>query len=287
MKRSRMGIKRNRRRGTLLFVIIFCIVLPATAIYLGLKFTEKVMLPALNGEDEIPAGIELKENGINQETDNALNTNKKVETVEIKPFNIYTIQVASLNDTQNADKLISSLNSEKLSNLVYKIDNSYKVYTMAATNRSIIEENIGHIKEYYPDAYIAEIYVPSKKIQYDSNSQEVAMNTISQSINDLIDNMNLLSIEWNNLIQKRGEKGKYVELLKKQQSLLKELSDINNNATYPSSFQRKNSIEKMLEFQNENAIKALELLEASGEEVDFRIHSLYLDSLFRIVEVMK
>ena len=287
MKRSRMGIKRNRRKGTLIFVIIFCIVLPATAIYLGLKFTEKVMLPVLNGDVVIPDGIELDDNNIDQEVDNTSNQTKSIETVEIKPLNIYTIQVASLNDTQNADKFINSLTSEKLANLVYKIDNSYKVYTMGATKRSIIEENIGHIKEYYPDAYISEIYVPAKKIEYDANSSEVTMKDMSQKINNLIDNMDLLSDEWNNLIQKRGEKGKYVELLKKQQSLLQELSDSSSNATYPSSFQRKSSIEKLLEFQAGNITKAIELLEASGEEVDFRIHSLYLDSLFRIVEVIK
>ncbi len=291
MKRSRMGIKRSRRRSNLVLVVLFCIVLPAIAIYAGLKLTEKIIIPVINGDEVLPEGLELSDETPPEDTpideEEAANTEKKLETVEIKPLRIYTIQVASLNDTQNADVLISDLNAVGLPNLVYKIDNSYKVYTMGATNRSIMEENIGHIKEYYPDAYISELSLPAKDVQYEADDTEIRISDLAQKLNELIDIMEALSIEWNNLIQKRGEKGQYVELLKKQQSLLEELSVINKVVVFPSSFQKKSSIEKMLEFQLENLQQSLELMEASSEDVNYRVHSLYLDSLFRMVEVVK
>ncbi len=292
MKRSRMGIKRNRRKNTFILVMLFCIVLPAIAIYAGLKLTEKVMIPVLNGDEVLPEGLDLSEESLSpedaaDEEEDPIEVEKKLEIAEIKPLSIYTIQVASLNDTQNADVLIADLNSAGLPNLVYKIDNSYKVYTMGATSRSIIEENIGHIKEYYPDAYISDLSLPAKGIEFDANASEAKMKDLAGKLNELIDSMEVLSVEWNNLIQKRGEKGQYVELLKKQQTLLEEINIINNEAVFPSSFQKKSSIEKMLEFQVENLQQSLALLEASGDDVDFKVHSLYLDSLFRIVEVVK
>ena len=286
MKKSRMGIKRNRKRSTLVLIIIFCIILPAIAIYAGLKITERVMLPVLNNDELIPDELELVDPPAPQD-DNSDNKETKLEVIETNPFTIYTVQVASLNDAQNIDKLIDSLNSEKLSYLVYKMDNSYKVYTMAAMERNIIEENISHIREYYPDSYISEIRVPARKIEYDSNSDEVHMKEITSLINELIKTMENLSIEWNNLIQKRGEKGEYVELLKKQQLILAQLSESSTQGVFPSNFQRRSSIEKMIEFQEKNIKQSIEYLEGNEGDNDYQIHTLYLDSLFRIVEVIK
>jgi hypothetical protein len=158
---------------------------------------------------------------------------------------------------------------------------------MGATQRSTIEANIDKVKALYPDAYISEILIPSRAIEFDANSQEAQTEKIVNGINELIDTMDNLSTEWNNLYQKKGERGQYVELLKKQQLILTQLSEDIKEGALPSSFQRKNRIIEMIEFQQSNVSRALEYLEASKQEIDFRIHSLYLDSIFRIVEVLK
>lgn len=79
----------------------------------------------------------------------------------------------------------------------------------------------------------------------------------------------------------------YSELLKKQHEILAEITDILNSGSLPASFAKGDALEKMVHYQESNINRSLELIDENNSENLHKLHSLYLDSLFRIVEVIK
>ncbi|SCY16549.1 hypothetical protein [Alkaliphilus peptidifermentans] len=295
MKKSRLKMNRRRRKSNIVLVFIFCIILPIMAIYIGLRVTEKWVSPALNMEfEDDDYSIDLEDILVDDNDEDEVKNvdNDDVEDVEmlvgeINSMSIFTIQVASLSDKDNIENLINNLNQQRLSYLVYQIEDSFKVYTHGFTRRPYVEEKLSEVREVFEDAYINEIHFPIKEIKFEKNNYEKLYKGTIENLNDLIDIMEKQSEAWYNNYEKEGDMDIYVELLKKQQSTLDNLStDINENLL-PQSFPSKNNVEKMIHYQRSNINRSLEIIEEDDQENLYRLHSLYLDSLFRIVEVIK
>ncbi|KAB3531457.1 SPOR domain-containing protein [Alkaliphilus serpentinus] len=294
MKRSRLTVNRRRRRGSFILAFLFCIVLPLLAIYIGLNITERFVLPALNTEDV------LDELGLEGEGENDDVTSPVAESPEpqespigdvtlvgeINPFSIYTIQIASLSDKENLDRLISQLNQNKKSYIAYQIDNSYKVYALGYTKRAYIEASLTSLRETFSDAYISEMHLPIREVMAGEEDHST-VDGIVMAINELIDNVDQQSEEWYIFFQKEGDLTNYIELLKKQQTILGALKDGIDKVGDIKGLPDKMAIDKMIHYQDSNINKSLELLEGAAEIEEYRLYSLYLDSLFRIVEVIK
>lgn len=298
MKRVKRMVKRRNRKVNLLLVILLCIILPATAIYVGLRITEKWVSPVLNPDDndfefviEEPEGtmpeIEIPDDNQSEAlTPGEDETPREEASVEINPLSVYTIQIASLGNTANIDAMISQLNQSKLSYLIYKMDNSYKVFVKGSTRRRDVETELEKVREYYPDAYINELYLPKKILSYNKGDGEKIENLVIK-FNGLITLMDEQAQEWYNFFVKEGELNNYSELLKKQQDILTELSSIINSTTLTLSSLTNDDIEKMIHYQESNINRSMDFIKENSAEDLYKLHSLYLDSLFRIVEVIK
>lgn len=295
MKKSRLMLNRKRKRSNLILVFLLCIVLPLLAIYIGLNVTERFVLPALNSKDSLDS-IDL---GLEEEDDDANIDDEVVSPVEdleegeektfvgeLKPLSIYTIQIASLADKENLDNLINQLNNSKQPYIVYQVDNSFKVYTRGYTKRAYVEAGLLQVRETFSDAYISEIHLPIREVSAVDKDHSKA-DKIIKALNELIDNMDKQSEEWYNFFVKEGDYTNYIELLKKQQSTLEVLAE-NIEETFESKgLPEKIAIDKMIHYQESNIKRSIELLEGGVEVEEFRLYNLYLDSLFRIVELIK
>ncbi|MBM7613562.1 hypothetical protein [Alkaliphilus hydrothermalis] len=314
MKRNRMMLKRKKRRGTMILVALFCMILPIIAIYIGLRITELWVSPALNSDYNFV--VDEGNRGNNSEnTHNTNNTNKekgdeekpiaedkapkesgsqgqeedsRLIEKEVKPLSIYTIQIASLSDNKRVEGLIQELNERKLSNLIYKEDSSFKVYVVGGTKRSQVEQELQYIRSFYPDAYINEVHPSIQVIEYPEGDDVEVYSKIVEDINKIIELMELQGEEWYNFYEKEGELGTYIELLKKQQEVLVELDENLRGIDLPQSFPVKEAVmEKMIAYQNNNINRSIEIISAGHVDNLHQIHSLYLDSLFRVVELIK
>lgn len=207
------------------------------------------------------------------------NGSSLTEAIEIKPISIYTIQIASITDRSNIDNLIGELNDKELPHLIYSVDNKFKIFTYGSTRRSFIETKLEKVREHYPDAFISEMYLPKKTVRY--NEDDKGVEEIIEAINNIIELIDKQSEEWYNY----GGTSAYTDLLNKHEELIENLSGKIAEKNFSKEYFNKNAMEKALIYQLNNINTSLELIESSKEE--HRIHSLYLDSLFRVVELTK
>ncbi len=296
MKKNRMMLKRNKRRGNILLVLIFGMILPVMAIYIGLHITKMWVSPVLNSEEgnSIIAleNNEVKDNGEDNnksETTEENKNNNKINYIkaEIEPFSVYTIQIASLADNKNVDDFIGALNDQKLAHLIYKTDNSYKVYVSGGTKRTHVETELVKVKTLYPDAYISEVHPLVKNVEYPQDERAEKLETIITDLNEVIKTMDKQGEAWYNYFVSEGSLDNYVELLKIQQNLLVKLSEKISGVELPEGFFKKGIVEKMIAYQEGNIKRSLELYEENEVDNAHRLHSLFLDNLFRIVEIIK
>lgn len=303
-RRSVRSFRRRGRRVNYLTIMLLCVVLPVAAIYFGLKITEKWVSPVLNpGEGDFdfvfdPGGTEGKEKEQldpqgedtdqpeekQEETEQTIQPQEEGEALQVMGLSIYTIQIASLGDVSSVDSLLETLETQSLSNLVYRTENGYKVFVRGATNRAALEGELEAIRALYPDAYIHTMHIPEQRVVV---SETVENKAFVETFNELIKNLNEQGIAWDNFFEKEGDLGNYSELLKKQQEILSSLEGQLNSGKINDLFATTESFEKLITYQKKNIEGAQEILAAKEASGDHRLHSLYLDSLFRIVEVIK
>lgn len=298
MRRKRFRAMKIRKNYNYTLIILFLIVIPLVAIFLGSRITERIVMPVLYSdlplEEDVLEEIINSDNLNDESSDNEEILNQESEvnndvleeqaTSDLLPLSVFMIQIASVSDTANIESFVEELNEKKLPHLIYKIDNAYKVYILGLTNRMFVETQLPYAREYYPDAYISEIHLPAKKISYDKSKEETSEGII-KDLNSLIEIMDKQAKEWYNFINKQSELDTYKELLIQQQTLAGQLLEKVKDENIPEGLPKSENIEKMIHHQESNIKHSLELLE--DEENIYRLHSLFLDNLFRMLETIK
>jgi len=288
-KRFRTRPQQGGLKKGIIFGIIFCILLPIGAIYIGLQITENWIVPVFDSSEilgdnaqEIVLTNDEESKDVGSKVDEAtekVDESNLTEAAEIKPISIYAIQIASIADKSNIDEMIGELNEKGLSNLIYNVDDKFKVFIYGSTKRTYVESKMEEVKEHYPDAFISEMYLPKKVVKYKAEDDIVA--DIIGDINNIIELIDKQSEEWYN----NGSTSAYKELLNKHEELLKNLNGKITDKKLTENYFNKTVIEKAVIYQQNNINTSLELLE--GKENEHRVHSLFLDSLFRVVELSK
>lgn len=297
MRRRRLKAGKIRKRYNYFLIILFVIIIPLSAILIGSRITERIMMPVLysgvldeeelsdiTNEDFHITEINELSNKDNESYSDDISATGEMLNESLSPLSAYVIQIASVSDAENAETFIEELNARKLPHIIYKMGNAYKVYTLGSTNRSLIEEELLDIREFYPDAYISEVHLLSKELSYPKSKEKVCGEIIN-GINSLIKIMDKQSKEWYNFVKKEGKLDDYVEVLIEEKELVKKLSMCIKNNDLPDNFLEKETIEKMLVHKENNIKLSLELLE--DKENLHKVHSLFLDGLFRTLEIIK
>lgn len=300
MKRSRIGIRRRQRKINTGIAIFFLIILPITAVAIGLRITEWWVVPTINTDDMLQPPGNIASEDMEEHEDmprddtTTEEANETIETSGVKELNtitadlnslsVYMIQIASITDNKNIESLIEELNSYKFPNIIYKIDNIYKVYTFGSTKREDVEGKLDEVREVYADAYIGETYIPQKQINY-SNEENIGTKEVIDSMNSLIGMLNQSSDVLYKLINMEGNIEEYREVLNNHKKILGQISENIKNAKLPSDFANIDDINKMIDYQEKNISESLKITE---EEYDvYKLQNHFLDTLFRTIEVIK
>lgn len=295
MKRSKIGIRRKQKKTNIIIALLFLFILPVIAITIGSKITEWWVIPTINTDDMLksPEEIVLKENGesggdILQEKNDTDSEFKKEElngeVANLNSISIYMIQVASVSDNKNIELLTEELDNHNLPHITYKLDDTYKIYTFASTEREDMESKIEGIREIYEDAYIGQMHIPQKQIRY--------LDEENKGTKEFIEDMNLLlellEQSSDSLYKSDNEEsklGKYKEILENHQKLLGRMLEAASNTELPKDFISEDDIKKMIEYQEKNIMESLKIIEDKQEL--HKLQNYFLDNLFRTIEIIR
>ncbi|MBU5677690.1 hypothetical protein KQI88_14815 [Alkaliphilus sp. MSJ-5] len=299
MRKSRIGIRRRQRRINIGVAIFFLVILPITAVAIGSRITEWLVIPTINTDNILkpPSGITLEGSGdvedgsIEKEVNNVKDVTEvsgkeeiNTEITNQNSLSAYMIQIASISDNKNIESLIEQLNSYSFPHIIYKLDNIYKVYTFGSTKREDIEKKLDNVREVYADAYIGQIYIPQKQIHY-SSTENNGTKEVIDNMNSLIEILNQSSETLYKFINAEGTLEEYKKILINHQKLLAQMSEKINNVKLPKEFANVEDIKKMIEYQEKNILESLKVIEEGRDTYQLQNH--FLDSLFRTIEVIK
>ncbi len=295
LKRSKIGIRKKQKKTNIIIAVLFLFLLPVIAITIGSKITEWWVIPTINTDDMLksPEEIVLKENGeLEDDTIQEKNdTDSEVKGEELNQKNanlnsisIYMIQIASISDNKNIELLAEELDNHNLPHITYKLDDMYKIYTFASTRREDVESKIDEVKEIYEDAYIGQMHIPQKQIQY--------LDEENKGTKEFIEDMNLLlellEQSSDNIYKSYSEESKlskYKEILGNHKKLLEQMLEKVNNTELPKNFVAKDDIKNMIEHQEKNITESLKIIE--GKQEMYKLQNYFLDNLFKTVEIIK
>ena len=133
----------------------------------------------------------IKEENNEAKTDEV---NEDVKVAKVKGWNVYTIQVASVEDKDEISKIEEVLSKEKVPFSTINIEGVNKVQTYVSFDKESIRNHLEGIRVLYPDAFLAEVKMPVLSLEY--TSKYSYLETISEQLGSLIDNFELESKLW-------------------------------------------------------------------------------------------
>lgn len=122
--------------------------------------------------------------------------NTDVNVATINGWNIYTVQVASVEDKNEINKVEQELSDKKIPFSTIEIDGLNKVQTYTSFDKESARTNLENTRVLYPDAFLAEVKIPALSLEY--TSKYSYLETISKQLNNLINNFEEESKLWGN-----------------------------------------------------------------------------------------
>lgn len=297
MRRSRIGMRRKQKKINIAIVLFFLVILPITAVAIGSRITEWLVVPTINTSDILkppsPEDIgfenddEVEDNakeGVKGEISETQNKEMNTETINLNSISVHMIQVASISDNKNIEALIKELGNHQFPHIIYKLENAYKVYTFSSTKREDIEEKLDKVREVYPDAYIGQIHIPQRKVNYLSEENNGTKEFI-ESMNSILELLDQSSDKLYKLLKEEGKLEEYKEVLLNHENILKKLSEKINNTDLPKEFASVADVKKMLDYQEKNIVESLKIVEEKQDI--YELQNYFLDNLFRTIEIIK
>ncbi len=200
--------KKQRKSLLIFFLIIPLIASWATSKYVFSKLSNKKTIKAVKIEVE-------DENKKNIEMEGEI---KK----EINGFEIYSIQVASVNDNKEARDIVSNLDSAFIPNHVHEKEGSYKVYTYTSLQESNVRRYLESIRASYSDAFISKIEVGSIDLEYTKKYEY--MNEVCKNLELMIENMNQESQFWNEYKLGTSNYNEYIKIINSKSKIVDSLT---------------------------------------------------------------
>ena len=159
--------------------------------FIDSKKSDKNGLETFDYDDVSKEIDEIKEENDEVKTDEV---NEDVKVAQVKGWNIYTIQVASVEDKNEISEIEEVLSKEKVPFSTIEIDGVNKVQTYVSFDKESIRNYLESIRALYPDAFLAEVKMPVLSLEY--TSKYSYLETISEQLDNLIDNFELESKLW-------------------------------------------------------------------------------------------
>lgn len=154
-------------------------------------------------------------------------SDEKSKVASINEIEIYTIQVASIENKNDLKKVEDVMQEYKFPSANMELDNTKKVQVYASLKEDKVRENLEDTRTYFSDAFLTKIEVPMLSLQYtDSYSY---MEDIANGLNNLIENYKKESEYWD-----LGEKNleTYNQILTSRNTILDNLKKNTNKINY-------------------------------------------------------
>lgn len=188
------------------------------------------LIPAKNKVEEFTYDdVSSEVDQVKENTENVQTSNEEIKLAQIDGWDIYTVQVASVQDSDDLNKIEAVLKENKVPYSVVQIDDVKKIQTHGTFDKENARAYLEDIRELYPDAFLSQVKVPMLSLEYTSKYSYV--NDISTALNSLISNFKEESEFW-----AKGEENvdlsEYNNILTSRKKIVKELETQTNKIDY-------------------------------------------------------
>lgn len=205
--------------------------------------------------------------------ENQAKTDEDIKVAVIDGLDIYTIQVASVENENDIPKIETSLNENKIPFSTVEIDGLKKIQTYASFEQDSVRNYIEEVRKVFPDAFVSQIKIPVLSLEYTQKYSYVE--GISNKLNELIKNFEEESKFWESN-KENIDIQLYTNILNSRANIL---SDIKNEANKIDYSNMKIFKDNLIKYTDETNNKINISLKAINEK-DYNISkSLYLSSI--------
>ena len=199
--------------------------------------------------------------------------NTDVNVATINGWNIYTVQVASVEDKNEISKVEEELTKESIPFSTMEIDGLNKVQTYTSFDKESIRNYLENIRTLYPDAFLAEVKIPALSLEY--TNKYSYLETISTQLNKLIENFKEESKVWEDSIDNFNMET-YNKILSSRKAIVKDIEEEAKQIDYEEANAFK---ENLITYVN-NIDKNIEVASKSANEQSYNVsQGIYLNTL--------
>lgn len=161
-----------------------------------------------------------------QETnpEKAANNTKEPEEVKlatIEGWDMYTIQVAAIDNNDDLKKIQTSLVNNDIPFSVMEKDGVKKIQTYSSFDENDVRKQISSVRKVFPDAFLSHLDAPMLSLEYTSNYAYIE--SISKELNKLITNFKEESSFWSNA-ENNVDMEKYNTILTNRKAISQNIS---------------------------------------------------------------
>ncbi|WP_024620528.1 hypothetical protein [Metaclostridioides mangenotii] len=147
--------------------------------------------------------LNKKKNPTEKESSNKNENSSEVENKEkevskiatIDSWNVYTVQIASVDNDEKLKKIQNTLISSKIPFSVMEKDGVKKVQTFCSFDKDVTRASVDEVKDKFPDAFVSTLEAPVVSLKYTNKFS--AAEEVSKDINTLAKNFEEESKFWN------------------------------------------------------------------------------------------
>ena len=199
--------------------------------------------------------------------------NTDVNVATINGWNIYTVQVASVEDKNEISKVEEELTKESIPFSTMEIDGLNKVQTYTSFDKESIRNYLENIRTLYPDAFLAEVKIPALSLEY--TNKYSYLETISTQLNKLIENFKEESKVWEDSTDNFNMET-YNKILSNRKTIVKDIEEEAKQIDYEEANAFK---ENLITYVN-NIDKNIEVASKSANEQSYNVsQGIYLNTL--------
>ncbi len=210
------------------------------------------------------------ENQLNK-TEKDKEVSQEVKDVSINGWEFYSIQVASIQNSNDYEKIETDLKNSKIPFSVVEIDSIKKVQTYGFISRDLAKSQLENVRKKYPDAFLAENKIPLISLQYTNKYSYIEK--ISTQLNILIDTFKKESEFW---ASNESEMNKYNEILTNRKNAIDILKKESEKIDYDEASKFKENLISYLNSIDENIEDASK---AANEQNYYVSQGIYLNSM--------
>lgn len=207
-------------------------------------------IKTLLGKSDVITSSDIS-NELNKLDKEDKDSDEEAQVATVDEFTVYTIQVASLDSDNEVDKIKDVMESYKIPSSDMKVDSSKKVQVYSSFDEDKVKDNLESTKNYFSDAFITKIEVPTLSLQYTSSYSY--MKNISDGLNNLIANYKEENEYWDS---SKNDLSTYNKILTNRKEIIEDLNKQLEKIDYEKMDKFKKNLQAYLDTVESNIVIA-------------------------------